>query len=191
LVPFIGRAHPEFYEKFLKDTVLPRVLVVSPQTASLQSGGFDPVMRAEDDCHKKSTVCILYAYDDDVVWTGPDAGRTARIDGVPIYGKAAKPNKPTVIQQFVFLSPDCAPQPLPTVALVQQPAHGNTTTEVVEDFPNFPSTSPLAACNGRKTKMLRISYRSAPAFGGVDFLALTVAEGAKPAHTLKYAIHVN
>lgn len=190
-VPFIGRTQPEFYGKFLKETVLPRVLVVGEKTASLQSGGFDPVARGMDECHKQSATCLLYAYNDDVVWTGPDAGRTARIDGVPIFGKALKSNTPAMIQQFVSLSPDCTPQALPTVKLVQPPAHGSTTTEVVEDFPGFPPTSPLAGCNSRKTRMLRLSYRSASGFNGVDFLAVTATEAAKPAQTLKYAIHVN
>jgi hypothetical protein len=190
-VPFIGRTHPEFYEKFLKETVLPRVLVIGPKTASLQSGGFDPVARAMDGCHKQSEICMLYAYNDDVVWTGPDVGQTARIDGVPIFGKALKPDTPTMIQQFVALSPDCTPQALPTVKLVQPPAHGRTTTEVVEDFPDFPLASPLAGCNSRRTRLLRLSYRSASGFNGVDFLAVAVTEAAKPAQTLKYAIHVN
>jgi len=110
-VPFIGRTHPEFYEKFLQGTLLPRVLVVGSKTSSSQGGGFDPVARALDDCHKKSDICMLYAYDDDVVWTGPDAGKTARIDGIPIFGRAMKPSTPTMLQQFVALSPDCTPQP--------------------------------------------------------------------------------
>jgi dienelactone hydrolase len=190
-VPFIGKTQPEFYEKFLKETVLPRALVVSPKTASLQSGGFDPIARAMDECHKQSATCILYAYNSDVVWTGPAPGQTARIDGVPIFGKAMKPNTPAMIQQFVSLSPDCAPQAMPTVKLVQPPAHGDMTTEVVEDFPDFPPTSPLAGCNGRRTQMLRLNYKSSSGFNGVDFLALSVTEAAKPAQTLKYALHVN
>lgn len=190
-VPFIGRSHPEFYEKFLRETDLPRALVVGPQTASLQSGGFDPVARAMDDCHKRSTVCMLYAYDSDVVWTGPDPGQTARIDGVPIFGKAAQSRTQGVLQQFTSLSPDCTPRDLPTLNLVQQPAHGNTATDVADEVPNFPSTNPLAVCNGRKTRMLRLSYKPAPGFSGVDFLAVTVAEPGKPAQTLKYAVHVN
>jgi dienelactone hydrolase len=190
-VPFIGRTHPEFYEAFLQEKVLPRAFVIGPKTVSRQSGGFDPVARAMDDCHKQSAICMLYAYDGDVVWTGPDLGQTARIDDVPIFSKAVKPSTPAMIQQFVSLSPDCTPQAMPTVTLVQPPAHGNTTTETVDDFPSFPATSPLAACNSRKTRMLRLSYRSAAGFSGVDFLALTVTEGAKPAQTFKYAVHVN
>jgi dienelactone hydrolase len=190
-VPFIGRTHPEFYEKFRNTTTLPRALVVGPHGASLQSGGFDPVVRAMNDCHKQSATCILYAYDNDVVWTGPEAGQTARIDNVPIIGKAVKANASVMIEQFVSLSPDCTPRALPTLQSVQPPAHGNTVMEVVEDFPSFASTSPLAVCNGRKTRMLRLSYKSSPGFNGVDFLAMSVTEATKPAQTVKFAVHVN
>jgi dienelactone hydrolase len=185
-VPVIGRTDPAFYQKFLNTKVLPRALVIGPHTASVQSGGFDPVARAMDDCHKQSDTCMLYAYNDDVVWTGPDPNDTAHIDGVPIFGKAAKADTPAVIQQFVLISSDCTPQAPPAFELTQPPAHGNTATEVVEDFPSFPPTSPLAVCNSRKAPMLRVRYSPASGFNGVDFLALTVA-----AQTLKYAVHVN
>jgi dienelactone hydrolase len=191
LVPFIGRSHPEFYEKFLNTTTLPRALVVGTHGGTLDSGGFDPVGRALMDCRKQSTICMLYAYDNDVVWTGPDPGQTARIDGVPIIGKAAKANMQATIQQFASLSRDCTPDALPTVKPLQPPAHGNTAMEVIEDFPNFPATSPLAKCNSRKTRMLRFSYKSSPGFNGTDFLALAITEAAKPAQTMKFAIHVN
>jgi dienelactone hydrolase len=190
-VPVIGRAAPEYYQRFLNTKVMPRALVIGPHSVSVQSGGFDPVARAMADCHKASDLCMLYAYNDDVVWTGPAAGDSASVDGVPIVGTAVKSGKPVLIQQFVSLSPDCKPKGPPALKLLQAPAHGNTTTEVVEDFPSFPPTSPLAACNSRKTQMVRLSYSPASGFEGVDFLALKVAEGATPARTVKFALHVH
>jgi dienelactone hydrolase len=189
-VPVIGRAAPEFYQKFLETKVLPRALVIGPHGASVQSGGFDPVARAMADCHKASDLCMLYAYNDDVVWTGPEPGDTASVDGVPIVGTEVTSDTPVLIQQFVGLSADCKPKAPPTFKLLQPPAHGDTATEVVEDFPSFPPTSPLAACNSHKTQMVRLSYRPASGFKGVDFIALKVAGTAKPAQTVKFALHV-
>jgi dienelactone hydrolase len=189
--PFIGRTHPEFYQKFLSTTDRPRALVISPKAASFQSGGFDPVARSLADCATHGGPCSLYAYDDDVVWTGPPAGQTARIDGAPIIGKAAKAGMAAQVQQFVALTSSCAPLPLPAVTVASPPAHGAAEVAQVEDFPEFGSQSPLSACNAHKIPMLRISYKGAPDFTGVDFFAITLTEANKPPQTIKYGVHVN
>jgi hypothetical protein len=134
---------------------------------------------------------MLYAYDDDVVWTGPAAGQTARIGGAPIIGKAAKAGTAVKVQQFVALAPSCAPLPLPTVAVASPPAHGAADVAQTEDFPQFAPQSPLSACNAHKVPMLRISYKGAPDFAGVDFFTITLTEANKPPQTIKYAVHVN
>ena len=190
-VPFIGRTHSEFYQKFLSTTDRPRALVISPQAVSFQSGGFDPVARGVADCAARGSPWILYAYDDDVVWTGPAAGQTARIDGSPIIGKAAKAGTAVKVEQFVALTSSCAPLPLPAVAVASPPAHGAARVTQTEDFPQFASQSPLSACNAHKLPMLRISYESVPDFAGVDFFAIPLTEANKPPQTIKYAVHVN
>jgi hypothetical protein len=190
-VPFIGGAHPEFYQKFLSTTDRPRALVISPKAVSFQSGGFDPVARGLADCARRGSSCMLYAYDDDVVWTGPAAGQTARMDGAPIIGKAAAPGTVVKVQQFAALTPACAPLPLPAVAVASPPAHGTTDVAQTEDFPEFSPQSPLSACNAHKVPMLRINYKGTPDFAGVDFFTITLTETNKPAQTIKYAVHVN
>jgi dienelactone hydrolase len=190
-VPFIGRTHPEFYQKFLRTTDRPRALVISPQAVSFQSGGFDPVARGLSDCAARGNPCLLYAYDDDVVWTGPAAGQTARVDGAPIIGKAAKAGTVVKVQQFVALTPSCAPLPLPAIAVASPPAHGAADVAQTEDFPQFSPQSPSSACSGHKVPMLRINYKSASDFAGVDFFSITLTETNKPPQTIKYAIHVN
>ena len=190
-VPFIGRTKPEFYQKFLSTPDRPRAIVISPKAVSFQTGGFDPVARGLSDCATHGSQCSVYAYDDDVVWTGPAAGQTARIDGVPIIGKAAKTGTLVKVQQFVALTPSCAPLPLPAVAVASPPAHGATDAAQTEDFPQFASQSPLAACNAHKVPMLRISYKGVPDFAGVDFFTITLTEANKPPQTIKYAVHVN
>jgi dienelactone hydrolase len=190
-VPFIGRAKPEFYQKFLRAPERPRALVISPKAVSFQTGGFDPVARGLADCGTHGSPCFLYAYDDEVVWTGPPAGQTARIDGAPILGKAAQGGVVEKVQQFVALTPSCAPLPLPAVAVASPPAHGVADVAQIEDFPQFAPQNPLSACSVRKAPMLRISYKGASDFTGVDFFAITVTEANKPPRTIKYAMHVN
>jgi dienelactone hydrolase len=190
-VPFIGRTQPEFYQKFLSTTDRPRALVVSPKAGSFQSGGFDPVARALADCVTHGSQCSLYAYDDEVVWTGPPAGQTAHIDGAPIIGKAAKAGTVERVQQLAALTPSCAPLPLPGVAILSPPAHGAADVAQIEDFPQFAPQNPLSACSAHKVPMLRISYKGASDFTGVDFFAISVTEANKPPQTIKYAMHVN
>jgi dienelactone hydrolase len=190
-VPFVGRTQPEFYQKFLSTTDRPRALVVSPKAGSFQSGGFDPVARALADCATHGSPCSLYAYDDKVVWTGPPVGQTARIDGALILGKAAKAGAVEKVQQFVALTPSCAPLPLPAVAVASPPAHGTTDVAQIEDFPEFAPQNPLSTCSAHKVPMLRITYKGASDFIGVDFLAISVTEANKPPRTIKYAMHVN
>ena len=177
--------------KFLSTTDRPRALVISPKAVSFQSGGFDPVARGLADCARRGSSCMLYAYDDDVVWTGPAAGQTARIDGAPIIGKAAAPGTVVKVQQFAALTPACAPLPLPAVAVASPTAHGTTDVAQTEDFPEFSPQSPLSACNAHKVPMLRINYKGTPDFAGVDFFTITLTETNKPAQTIKYAVHVN
>lgn len=190
-VPFIGRAKPEFYQKFLSTADRPRALVIGPKAVSLQTGGFDPVARGLADCATRGGQCFLYAYDDDVVWTGPSPGQAARIDGAPIIGKAAKAGTVERVQQFAALTPSCAPLPLPAVVVASAPAHGAADVAQVEDFLQFAPQSPLSACAAHKVPMMRIGYKSAPDFAGVDFFAVSVTETNRPPQTIKYAVHVN
>jgi len=190
-LPFLGQANAEFYRRFLGSEERPRALVVGEKIAIRQSGGFDPIARAMEECRAKSPICMLYAYDDDVVWTGPEPGQTARINHVPILGKAAKRGEAVVLQRFVALTGACEPRALPEVSIAQSPAHGRATTHAAEDFPAFDSSNPLSACNAAKVPMLHVDYESAADFRGVDFLALTVFVKGKPDRIVKYAIHVD
>jgi hypothetical protein len=95
-----------------------------------------------------------------------------------------------MLQQFMSLSPDCTQRALPAVKLVQQPAHGNTTTEVVEGFPSFPPPTLSLHATPEDTDaaahpqvFTRIQWSRLP--------HLTLTDAAKPAQTLKYAVHVN
>jgi dienelactone hydrolase len=189
-VPFIGRAKPDFYRKFLNTKERPRALVVSAEFASLQTGGFDPIVRAMAECGSKSAHCILYAYDDDVVWTGPEPGQTARINDVLINARAVRSGELVVIRRLAALSPSCEPQPLPAASITQAPAHGTATIEAAEEVPSFKPPSPLTACNGSRVPVLRLNYQSAPDFRGVDFLTLRVREKGNAERISRYAIRV-
>ena len=188
--PFIGRTHPEFYQKFLNNNVRPRAIVVGPHSASVQTGGFDPVARAMDECGKQGGPCWLYAYDEDVVWTGPAPGQTARINGISIVGKAAKAGEAVEVQRVTAMTPACEPLPLPTLSIASPPAHGAADVAMTNESPQFVPQNPLAACNTHNVPVLRLSYKSSPDFIGVDFFSVVITIEGKPPQTVTFAVHV-
>jgi hypothetical protein len=66
------------------------------------------------------------------------------------------------------LNPDCSSRGPIVARVVEKPAHGDVGFENGDVFPNYVQTSPLFACNSKRTPGLMISYRSKQDFIGQD-----------------------
>jgi dienelactone hydrolase len=170
-VPYLGEKNAAFYSRFLAQP-LPRALVISPHGVFFRQGGFDPIEGATRACQEKEADCQLYAYDNDVVWTGPD--RPIAVNGAPIFPKTTKPGASVVIGESAALNPDCSLRAASNITVTQQPAHGVVETTSTDDYPHFPPNNPLSACNHTKAPMTVIRYTPSTGFVGADFLTFKV-----------------
>jgi hypothetical protein len=153
----------ELYGKFLQKP-LPRAFIISPETASSQSGGFDPVTRGLKDCRARSTECGVYAYDNDVVWTPPPA------QSAKLYNVTVAADRTTTLNSSFAVNPDCTSRGLPRLWVTQPPAHGTAKSLAIEGFPRFAPTSPLAHCAQQKVPVAVIDYTPDAGFVGADYL---------------------
>jgi dienelactone hydrolase len=69
-VPYLNEAARALYRKFLTQP-LPRAFVLARTGLAEDAGGFDPLAVALRQCRAHYADCAVYAYDNDVVWTGP------------------------------------------------------------------------------------------------------------------------
>jgi len=88
--------------------------------------------------------------------------------------------KPTNITRFVpsgegrtigsvtALNPDCSLRGPIVGRVVEKPMHGEVGFETGDIFPTYVQTSPLFACNSKRTPGLMINYRSEQDFIGQD-----------------------
>jgi hypothetical protein len=87
------------------------------------------------------------------------------------------------IGKVTALNPDCSSLGPVVGRVVEKPAHGEVSFEIGDVFPNYAQTSPLSACNSKKTKGLMINYRSEQDFIGQDnmkvFLIFPDGSGAQ------------
>jgi hypothetical protein len=176
-VPYLGEKNKAFYDKFLAQP-LPRALAISAHGAFSRQGGFDPVERAMRECQAKQPDCQLYAYDNDVVWTGPKDHPIA-VGGVPIFPKMTEAGVGVVIGQSVAVNPDCSQRAASEIELIQKPAHGSVEMKSTEEFPHFPPSNPLSACNHTQAPTTVIRYTPAAGFIGTDFLTFQVDDRGK------------
>jgi hypothetical protein len=103
--------------------------------------------------------------------------------------------KPTNVTRFVptsegrtvgrvtALNPDCSSMGPVVGRVVEKPAHGEVSFEIGDIFPTYAQTSPLSACNSKRTPGLMINYRSEQDFIGQDnmkiFLIFPDGSGAQ------------
>jgi len=187
-VPFLGAKGKDLYRKFLA-TPLPRAFIISPQFMGVQNAGFDPVARGLRECAKASSNCAVYAFENDVVWTGPPAGATLTHAGMPIQSKTIPAGAASVISNAAFLKPDCSTTTPPEAAIALSPAHGAARIVLREGLAHFAASSPLAACNNVKTQLLMVEYTPEPGFTGVDFVGYRLTRDAET-NTIKIAVTV-
>lgn len=88
--------------------------------------------------------------------------------------------KPVAISRFVpsgeertigtvtSQNPDCSSRGPIVARVIEKPAHGDVSFENGDVFPNHVPTSPLSACNSKRTPGLMINYRSERDFTGQD-----------------------
>lgn len=76
------------------------------------------------------------------------------------------------IGSVTALNPDCSSRGPIVARVVEKPAHGDVTFENGDIFPNYVQTSPLVACNSKRTPGLMINYRSEQDFIGQDNMKL-------------------
>jgi hypothetical protein len=115
------------------------------------------------DCGAKYADCGVYAFDNDVVWTGPPKG-------VRVMRVAA--GKPATVIFAAALNPDCSVRGMAGLRVVQAPAHGVMEVVIKEGEPKFPAGSPLAACNSVLVKGVAAIYTLASGFAGADTVAV-------------------
>ena len=162
-VPFLNDAGKALYSKFLQKP-LPRAFVIAPEFASSQSGGFDPVTRALEQCRARSTRCGVYAYDNDVVWV------SAPPQAANIYNVTVAADHTTTLNSSFAVNPDCTSRGLPRLRVTQPPSHGTANSLAREDFPKLAPTSPLAHCAENKVPIAIINYTPETGFVGTDYL---------------------
>jgi len=76
--------------------------------------------------------------------------------------------KAQLVYRFYSLTPDCTPNGLPSVEIVNAPAHGSIEVENVEGFTGYPSTNQRYECNKQKSPIVAVEYISEKAFVGTD-----------------------
>jgi hypothetical protein len=81
--------------------------------------------------------------------------------------------KSTVIAFYATANPDCASAGEITVRVTKQPEHGNVAIVDTTDFP-VGFSEPFAHCDWKKTRGVRVTYKSAPKFIGDDLVELLV-----------------
>ncbi len=82
-VPYLNEPGRALYRKFLAAPP-PRAFVLSSKAAYSESEGFDPLAYGLRLCLAEHPDCGVYAYDDEVVWTGPTAAQ-APAGAAPLY----------------------------------------------------------------------------------------------------------
>ncbi|WP_147306382.1 hypothetical protein [Methylovirgula sp. 4M-Z18] len=75
---------------------------------------------------------------------------------------------------FASLGERCASLGTPLVTVVEQPAHGTLDIRAGSGNSHFPPSSPLAACNMRRSPGMLVTYQSAQGFVGSDRLTIRV-----------------
>ena len=87
------------------------------------------------------------------------------------------------IGRVTALNPDCSSLGPIVGRVVEKPAHGEVSFEIGDIFPTYAQTSPLSACNSKRTPGLMINYRSEQDFIGQDntkvFLIFPDGSGAQ------------
>jgi len=189
-VPFLNETHAGFYRLFLEKP-FPRALVVSPVSASMQSGGFDPIRRALEQCRKGGPPCQLYAVDDRVVWTGPPEGGSAKIKGVSIFTRGVAAGGRVGLQRLLNLTPQCTVRTIPTPEVTQAPAHGRVSVSGPLPVASFAADSPYAACNPARARLVQVDYDADVDFTGVDFIGIGVFDPDQPPRREKFAVSVS
>jgi len=169
-VPYLNEPGRALYRAFLS-LPSPRAFILSSQTASSQSGGFDPINRAMKSCAATSIgPCAVYAYDDYVAWTPPKSAPVVSRD----YHLTVAAGSTATLNFSSAVNPDCSLLGLPKDWVSRTPAHGLAFAVRRDDFPRFPPTNPLAVCNRTRVPGMAITYSPTPGFTGDD--ALTFEE---------------
>ena len=162
-VPYLSDKGRDLYRAFL-DLPFPRTFVISAAGEAVSmSGGFDPLGRGLAACARGGGQCGVYAVDDRVVWKPFAADLRDRA-----YKVRVKADHSATVDFSPRLNPDCSPKALVKFMIVQQPAHGRVAIAPKDDFPGFPSDSPLAACDRRLVRGVAVTYTPAKGFSGED-----------------------
>lgn len=167
-VPYLNDKGRALYTAFLAQP-LPRAFVISPHGAFSRQGGIAPDAYGLELCRAAWTDCGVYAYDNDVVWTGPGRGARAPPRQVQISVKAGVTS--TLIFAYA-LNPDCTSRGSSRLWVSQDPAHGVTAVIPGHGFPSYPPASPFAVCNSQRAPGMALTYAPVSGFSGADTLTL-------------------
>ena len=114
---------------------------------------------------------------------GAHAG-AARADGTRIVPSGTNQQ----IDFFASVNPDCSSPGLPTVRLVDGPNQGVVTTDKARDFLPFAHGNVRAACNRKRVAGVKLFYRSAQGFMGVDHIRVLIISAAGTGREATYDI---
>jgi len=165
------------YRQFLAYP-LPRVFVLSKSGVFAVYHGFDPLGSTMRRCRQTSARCAVYAYDNDVVWTGLPAASDlapAAAQGA-LYSMPVHPNATTRLAFFFSLRADCSVRGLAIVTVTRRPAHGVAAVAQIDDFVKPEAGSAFAACGTARVPGVALTYTPAPGFTGTDTLAVDSLE---------------
>lgn len=80
------------------------------------------------------------------------ATTTASLSFVAVAGK------PTQLNYYLSLNPDCSAGSLPTIRIVQQPQNGTLKIMSGTNFPNFHQENIRSACNRKRSASQQVWY---------------------------------
>lgn len=84
------------------------------------------------------------------------------------YTKAALSGTIQQITNYSYLNPDCTTQGVPSVRVVEAPAHGKITLEEGLGYTAFSKDNQRYECNKHKSPMIKVMYQSEAGYVGSD-----------------------
>lgn len=121
----------------------------------------------------------------------PDPGsagsRTDRHFSIPF---AVAENRPSRINAWFDLNPDCSVAGTATVRLLDPPMHGTMIVKPGRFYPNFPKQDQRYSCNLRPRPGIAGFYRPVPGYTGRDSFTIAVITPTGSAWTSDFHLEV-
>jgi hypothetical protein len=101
---------------------------------------------------------------------------------------------PTATDQKIYflvsVDPDCSPQTPPTIRIVSKPQHGVINISDAEDYGAWQAPNIREKCNDKKTKGIKVSYKSDDGYTGDDEASILAIFSESSGQQFVFNIHV-